>query len=316
MCGRPGSLTSPLTLEAERKARLKKAAAAKKPAPQKQDRRLKSLSSFGDESYNRVPIGIGQLDELLGGGLPLGKVIQLTGQPGIGKSTLLAQVANAVKNTLYLSAEELGEAVATRARRLRLSNIDSIHFAPTCSMDRALAYIQEGDYKLAIIDSLQAFRFITPEEEDATDRPAFVQKHTNTNVRDIAMRFISAARDQNLAIIMVCHVNKEGDAAGLKEIEHMVDVAARFEGIKQDYLRRVLCDKNRCGGNIGIEARFWMTSVGLVEEPDDPEQALREYVAQGLIKLPKQQAKMLEESGGDEPEDKPRRGRPRRAEAS
>lgn len=248
-----------------------------------------SLDIYPDENLNRTKTGWDQIDDLLGGGLPDGKVILLTGPPGIGKSTLLIQLASLLQPSEYYASEEDARSVATRARRLSLPSLSQIFCCSTQSVVRALNELRKRrKRKLVIIDSLQGFRFITPEQEDSVEGPLFTQKKTHQDVLNIAHEFIRVARTVGVSIILVSHINKEGEAAGFKEIEHMVDGFAEFDGDGKDYWRTLAFNKSRFGATAGVMAKFWMTKRGLVDEPEDPVQGMQDFVARGWIDPPKQ----------------------------
>lgn len=287
-CGTNGGLVLESVLR-QRKAQKKKAASSTPKVLPRQG----SLDIYPDEDLVRTKTGWDQIDDILGGGLPDGKVILLAGPPGIGKSTMLLQLADLLTPCEYYAAEEDATSIATRARRLGLRNLKDIHCIATVSIHRALAVMQASKrkVKLRIVDSLQGFRDISAAEEDATEGPLFRAKKSHTDVLNTAAEFIRVARMTRTSMILVSHVNKEGDMAGLREIEHMGDGFAEFDGIRTDYERTLMFHKSRFGATAGVRAEFWMTKRGLVNKPEDPTLGLKDFIERGLIDPPKRYSK-------------------------
>ena len=209
----------------------------------------------------RFTTGIGDLDVVLGGGILPGGVILLAGQPGIGKSTLLLQVASEVAKTepiLYVSGEESTTQVKLRAERLGAKTSDHFSFAASTSADDIAATIRSGAHKLIIIDSIQTLSL-----DEITSAPGTVSQITNSsNV------IIRAAKEAGAAVILVGHVTKEGSIAGPKVLEHLVDVVLQFEGDRYGGFKIVRAIKNRYGSTAEA-AIFEMYEEGLrvVENP-------------------------------------------------
>jgi len=218
------------------------------------------LNKVTASDADRMSTGIRGLDEVLGGGLVPGSVCLLAGDPGIGKSTLLLQVAKAISKNdkvLYVSGEESAAQVQLRAKRLNIDseflyvdaeqNISSIHERIT------------GDpARLVILDSIQAVY-----HPEITSAPGSVSQ-----VRECAQALVNAAKANNIATIIVGHVNKEGSIAGPRVLEHMVDVVLQFEGDRTRQLRIIRAAKNRFGSTSEI-AIFSMAEDGL-NEVDNP----------------------------------------------
>jgi DNA repair protein RadA/Sms len=218
-------------------------------------------SIAAEDSVKRLPTGIADLDAVLGGGILPAGVMLLAGQPGIGKSTLLMQVAAHVaeqSSVLYVSGEESASQVKLRATRLGATSGDDLQFVASTSADDIAATIRSGRYKLVIIDSIQTLSL-----EEIASAPGTVSQITNSsNV------IIRAAKASGAAVILVGHVTKEGSIAGPKVLEHLVDVVLQFEGDRYGGFKVVRAVKNRYGST-NEAAIFEMNDKGLrvVENP-------------------------------------------------
>ncbi len=218
-------------------------------------------SIAAEDSVRRLPTGIADLDTVLGGGILPAGVMLLAGQPGIGKSTLLMQVAAHVSEqyaVLYVSGEESASQVKLRATRLGATSSDDLQFVASTSADDIAATIRSGQYKLVIIDSIQTLSL-----EEIASAPGTVSQITNSsNV------IIRAAKASGAAVILVGHVTKEGSIAGPKVLEHLVDVVLQFEGDRYGGFKVVRAVKNRYGST-SEAAIFDMNDKGLrvVENP-------------------------------------------------
>ena len=218
-------------------------------------------SIAAEDSVKRLPTGIADLDAVLGGGILPAGVMLLAGQPGIGKSTLLVQVAAHVaeqSSVLYVSGEESASQVKLRATRLGATSGDDLQFVASTSADDIAATIRSGQYKLVIIDSIQTLSL-----EEIASAPGTVSQITNSsNV------IIRAAKASCAAVILVGHVTKEGSIAGPKVLEHLVDVVLQFEGDRYGGFKVVRAVKNRYGST-SEAAIFEMNDKGLrvVENP-------------------------------------------------
>lgn len=218
-------------------------------------------SIAAEDSVRRLPTGIADLDTVLGGGILPAGVMLLAGQPGIGKSTLLMQVAAYVaeqSSVLYVSGEESASQVKLRATRLGATSGDDLQFVASTSADDIAATIRSGQYKLVIIDSVQTLSL-----EEIASAPGTVSQITNSsNV------IIRAAKASGAAVILVGHVTKEGSIAGPKVLEHLVDVVLQFEGDRYGGFKVVRAVKNRYGST-SEAAIFEMSDKGLrvVENP-------------------------------------------------
>jgi DNA repair protein RadA/Sms len=214
-----------------------------------------------EETVRRMSTGYEELNMVLGGGILPGGVILMAGQPGIGKSTLLLQVASEIGKSepvLYASGEESASQVKLRAERLGANTREQLHFVASTSADDIAATIRSGAYKLVIIDSIQTLSL-----DEITSAPGTVSQITNSsNV------IIRAAKEAGAAVVLVGHVTKEGSIAGPKVLEHLVDVVLQFEGDRYGGFKVVRAVKNRFGST-SEAAIFEMYEQGLrvVENP-------------------------------------------------
>lgn len=214
-----------------------------------------------DAVSDRIDTGIGDLNAVLGGGLMPGGVTLIAGQPGIGKSTILMQIAAYIakgKKVLYASGEESASQVKLRAKRLGTANSDNLFLAATTSADDVATTIASGDYQLAIVDSMQTMAMA-----EVASAPGTVSQITNS-----ANIIIRSAKAANTAVILVGHITKEGSIAGPKVLEHLVDVVLNFEGDRYGGFKMIRAIKNRYGSTSEV-AIFDMTDHGLkiVENP-------------------------------------------------
>ena len=206
----------------------------------------------------RVPTGIAELDRVTGGGFVRGSVILLGGEPGIGKSTLLIQAAAALARAghraVYISGEEAAAQIRLRAQRLDLTHAP-VELASETSVEDILATLALGSAPcLVIIDSIQ-----TMWTEVVEAAPGTV-----TQVRASAQALIRYAKASGAAVILVGHVTKDGQIAGPRVVEHMVDAVCSFEGDAAHQFRLLRAVKNRYGATdeVGV---FEMTGAGLQE---------------------------------------------------
>ena len=214
-----------------------------------------------DKVSTRIDAGIPDLNQVLGGGLMPGGVTLIAGQPGIGKSTILMQLAAYIaknQRVLYASGEESASQVKLRAERLGATTSDNLYLTATTSADDVAATISSGDYQVAIVDSMQ-----TMSMAEVSSAPGTVSQITNS-----ANIIIRAAKVANTAVILVGHITKEGSIAGPKILEHLVDVVLNFEGDRYGGFKMIRAVKNRYGSTSEV-AIFDMTDRGLriVENP-------------------------------------------------
>lgn len=215
--------------------------------------------------YIRSNTQLSELDRVLGGGLVHGSVVLLAGEPGIGKSTLLMQISDALgedKRVLYISGEESSGQLKLRARRLGIVGKNLFILTET-ELERALAQIEKVKPDVVIVDSIQ-----TVFSDKISSAPG-----TITQIKECSLAFISKAKGDGISVILVGHVNKEGSIAGPKILEHMVDAVLYFEGDRQHSYRIIRAMKNRYGSTneIGV---FEMSDVGLVEVSNPSEMLL------------------------------------------
>ena len=214
-----------------------------------------------EDAQKRMSTGYDDLDIVLGGGILPGGVVLMAGQPGIGKSTLLLQVASEIgkaDSVLYASGEESASQVKLRAERLGANTREQLHFVASTSADDIAATIRSGKYRLVIVDSIQTLSL-----DEITSAPGTVSQITNSsNV------IIRAAKEAGAAVVLVGHVTKEGSIAGPKVLEHLVDVVLQFEGDRYGGFKVVRAVKNRYGStNEAAIFEMYEQGLRLVENP-------------------------------------------------
>lgn len=207
------------------------------------------------------PTGVSEFDRVLGGGLVPGGVVLLAGEPGVGKSTLLLDVAAKVARdgvrTLYLTGEESVAQVRVRADRIGAVNAE-LYLAAENDLGAALGQIEAVQPGLLILDSVQTF---SAAEVDGSAGGV-------TQVREVAHAIIRAAKERGIATVLVGHVTKDGSVAGPRLLEHLVDVVLTFDGDKHGSLRLVRAAKNRYGPTDEVGC-FELTDSG-IEGLTDP----------------------------------------------
>ena len=207
--------------------------------------RLREIEGSDDR---RISMGDDELNRVLGGGLVLGSIVLLGGEPGIGKSTLTLQTmlhlasphhSSAAMRILYVSGEESAHQLKMRAERLNPSSLDSDTFMILCenSLENIFEHIKEVQPDLVVIDSIQTIA--TEEVESSAGSIA--------QVRECASSLLRFAKTSGVPVILIGHITKEGTLAGPKILEHIVDTVIQFEG-DQHYMYRILRSmKNRFG---------------------------------------------------------------------
>jgi DNA repair protein RadA/Sms len=220
----------------------------------------KPISEISTENVTAWPTGVGEFDRVLGGGLVPGAVVLLSGEPGVGKSTLLLEVAaNAAKRglrVLYVSGEESVEQVRLRAERTG-AVVDGLYLASENDLAAVLGQIEAVSPNLLVVDSVQTISH--SDLDGAAGMPS--------QIREVASNLIRVAKERNLPVILVGHVTKDGSIAGPRVLEHLVDVVCHFEGDRQTALRFVRSLKNRYGPTDEVGC-FEMTGEGIAEVPD------------------------------------------------
>ena len=193
--------------------------------------------SHTDTRTRRLSTGIAVVDELLGGGIVPGSLILLAGEPGIGKSTIVMQMAIAAAGVLYISGEESAEQVGLRLQRLDAQKKSDVQFVGTTDFEQVAIAIRTHPPTLAIVDSVQTMR-----HPDVASEPGNVAQ-----IRAVANGLMELANQTGVPIIVIGHVTKDGSVAGPKTLEHLVDVVISLEGERSDRLRFLRCFKNRFG---------------------------------------------------------------------
>lgn len=235
---------------------------AKKPVP---------ITQVSTDVAERIAIPDAELSRVLGGGIVPGSVMLIGGDPGIGKSTLLLQLGLNFQTAkiLYVSGEESANQIKMRAERI--GNLhDNLLLLTDTSLERVMERIDEAEPDLVIIDSIQTMQ--SPEIDSVPGSVA--------QIRECTGELIQFAKESNTPVILIGHITKEGNIAGPKVMEHMVDVVLQFEGDRQHLYRLLRSSKNRFGSTneLGI---YEMQGSGL-KEVDNPSQVLLSQRDEGL----------------------------------
>ena len=215
-----------------------------------------SIDTLASADMGRLGTGMAELDRVLGGGLIPGSVTLLGGEPGIGKSTLLLQLANHVAGTtatLYLSAEESAAQIGVRARRLGVA-APNLQVAADTDLEAVLARAREQRIRLLVVDSIQTVQLASV----GTAAGAVTQ------LRECTAQLVRFAKTEEVSVIIIGHVTKDGAIAGPRALEHLVDTVLYFESDASSRFRNVRATKNRFG-SVGELAFFHMSEQGLRE---------------------------------------------------
>jgi len=212
------------------------------------------LTKANIKTYQRLQSNISEFDRVLGDGIVLGSLNLLGGEPGIGKSTLVLQICEKINSSiLYVSGEESGAQIKIRIDRLNLK-LNDLKFLAENNLEKIIAFILQQKPGLVILDSIQTmYSNELPSEAGSVNQ-----------VRICTVKLLEIAKKYNIPIIIIGHVTKDGQVAGPKSLEHLVDCVLYLEGSKTDNYRLLRCTKNRFGSTneLGI---FDMTSLGLKE---------------------------------------------------
>ena len=235
-------------------------------APVGVSRTPKKLQEVNIDEEIRFTTGMGELDRVLGGGAVAGSLVLVGGAPGIGKSTLLLQICNSLcseRKVLYVSGEESERQIKLRGDRLGVSP-DSLFVLSETRLSDILDSVDQLEPDILIVDSIQT---LYNEENDSS--PGSISQ-----VKDCTMSLMQVSKTRGVTVFVVGHINKDGNIAGPKVLEHMVDCVLYFEGDQNSSYRLLRAVKNRFGSTneIGV---FEMLESGLAEVPN-PSQMLLE----------------------------------------
>lgn len=242
-----------------------------KSSPVGQSRKAQKLSDVDTDVEIRFKTGMGELDRVLGGGAVEGSLVLVSGAPGIGKSTLLLQICQSLcaeNKVLYVSGEESEKQLKLRAERLHVTP-ENLYILSETRLDEILESANEIQPDILIVDSIQ-----TLYNENSDSSPGSVSQ-----VKDCTMALMQYSKTQSVTVFVVGHINKDGNIAGPKVLEHMVDCVLLFEGDQNTSYRLLRAAKNRFGSTneIGV---FEMMDNGLKEVPN-PSQMLLEGRPEG-----------------------------------
>lgn len=233
----------------------------------KLDEKISSIDQIAIEDNFRYKTNIKEVDRLLGGGLVQGEVILITGNPGIGKSTLLLQLSDEYSkygDILYVSGEESLMQIKSRGDRLNIKS-KNLYLVSETEIDKVREYISLKKPKVVIIDSIQT---LYNEESGSI-------AGTPTQIREVTLKIVDMAKKNGISFFIVGHITKDGKVAGPKLLEHMVDAVFNFEGEEGVYYRILRSTKNRFGSTNEL-AIFSMEEDGLKEIQNSSEYFISE----------------------------------------
>jgi len=221
-----------------------------------QTHKAQILSEIKTDTYERLPLQDNELNRVLGGGLVRGSLVLLAGEPGIGKSTLLLQLAlnTSTEKIIYNSAEESKNQIKRHCERLTTKSPKHVYIASeTCleSIDREIIRLEPN---IVVIDSIQTIYTSTVDSSPGTV----------SQVRECTHLLMRIAKERQITILIIGHITKEGQIAGPKLLEHMVDVVIQFEGDKKNHYRLIRALKNRYGSTLEL-GMYEMTQLGLAQ---------------------------------------------------
>ena len=222
--------------------------------------KLKEIKEIDAETSERIKIGDNELNRVLGGGIVPGSVILISGEPGIGKSTLILQISISIKRkVLYISGEESQQQIKLRANRIS-KNQNECYILTETNLELILKSIEALMPDLIVIDSIQTIQ---------TDGIENIQGST-PQIKECTSTLIKVAKQTGIPIIVIGHITKDGNIAGPKVLEHMVDVVLNFEGDKNNLYRILRSKKNRFGSTseIGIYEML-DTGLNIVKNPSE-----------------------------------------------
>ncbi len=232
---------------------------------------LLELAKVHKDSYARIAFPIEELNRVLGGGLVAGSVVLISGDPGIGKSTLLLQVSDAITRTkdgqvVYISGEESSQQLKMRAERLGI-NGNGLYIYPETNMENVMARLEMTTPNLVVVDSVQTVYL-----EDISGAPGSINQ-----IRECTLRLLRWAKKSGVPVFISGHVTKDGAIAGPKALEHIVDVVLYLEGESFNSYRILRSAKNRFGSTneVGV---FEMCGTGLIEVANPSQFFLESYV--------------------------------------
>ena len=222
--------------------------------------KLKEIKEIDAETTERIKISDNELNRVLGGGIVPGSVILISGEPGIGKSTLILQISISIKRkVLYISGEESQQQIKLRANRIS-KNQNECYILTETNLELILKSIEALMPDLIVIDSIQTIQ---------TDGIENIQGST-PQIKECTSTLIKVAKQTGIPIIVIGHITKDGNIAGPKVLEHMVDVVLNFEGDKNNLYRILRSKKNRFGSTseIGIYEML-DTGLNIVKNPSE-----------------------------------------------